>query len=247
MKDKMTSLMSLFFLMLGLMTACANTSGKAQPPSNFSAISSLSPSPAPAQNASPGDVTHPDSAIREVDFGNFTFPRLPSKKCSMREIHLVNGRYDAPESLVPHKTPSVDCWSAELTSTSYADITGDGQEEAIVQLYAELGGTEGSADIFIYTLSNNRPLLLWKFMTGDRADGGLRRIYSENGQLVIELFGAGTVVGKQLESSENFGACCPKHFTRTRYRWDGHRFVQDGKEEVLENPTGSTAVSIPNS
>lgn len=114
-------------------------------------------------------------------------------------------------------------------------MTGDGQEDAAVVLGTERGGNAGGTDVFIYTVSDNRPVLLWKFAAGDRADGGLKKIHAENGRLVVELYGIGTRVG-QLQSSEDVGSCCPKHYTRTKYKWDGKQFQQNGKEETTPIP-----------
>jgi hypothetical protein len=199
----------------------------------------------PRPSESPSTEKEPDSPIRKLDFGNFVFPKLPSRKCSKQKIALVNGRYDAPEDLVPRKIPSVDCWSVALGPINYGDVTGDGKEDAIVTLSAELGGTEASDDVYIYAFGVRRPKLLWKFVTGDRADGGQRRIYAENGKLVIELYGIGTAIGKKLYGTEGPGACCPKHYTRTKYRWVGNHFQQDGKQEVLPNPSDSSEIVNP--
>jgi hypothetical protein len=130
---------------------------------------------------------------------------------------------------------------------NYGDVTGEGQEDAIVTLYAERGGTEASQDVFIYKLREGTPTLLWKFATGDRADGGLRSVYAENGELVVELYGIGTIIGKELYGTEDVGTCCPRHYTRTKYRWIQNYFLQDGKEEVLPNPSGSSAIVTSNS
>ena len=122
-----------------------------------------------------------------------------------------------------------------VTPIEYGDVTGDGLEEAIVILYAELGGTESAGDVFIYTLRNGRPVLLWKFATGDRAQGGLRRIYADNGEFVIELAGKDKIIGRDLYADDgtSTGACCPTVFTRTRYRWSNGRFRQRGTAEIL--------------
>jgi len=195
---------------------------------------------------SPPVKTTPNSPIRRFDFANFTFPKLPSKKCNAPAIRLHEGEYNAPEDRVPRKLPSVDCWSVSLGSVNYGDVTGDDEEEAIVMLYAELGGTEGSQDVFVYGLDRGKPRLLWKFATGDRADGGPRRIYTENGELVVELYGVGAAIGKKLYGTEEgVGACCPRHFTRTRYRWAGGRFQPIGKQEVLPNPSESSELVEP--
>jgi hypothetical protein len=114
-------------------------------------------------------------------------------------------------------------------------LTGDGQEEAVVVLYAELGGTESSNDVFIYSLKNGRPVLLWKFWTGDRADGGLVRLYAENGKLVVELAGKNKFIGSDYfanDGSSN-GACCPTVITRSKYQWIRGAFRRRGRLEVL--------------
>ncbi len=197
------------------------------------------PSTRPEQSESKSNKSQPKCPIRQIDFKNFTYPKLPTGKCSMNEVRLINGRYDAPADIAG-KHPAVDCWSVEVGLITYGDVTGDGEEEAIIELYAEAGGTEASEDVFIYAMRGGNPVLLWKFETGDRAEGGPRRIAAENGELVVDLFGVGTAIGKKLYGTEDVGACCPKHFTRTRYRWVGTQFQQDGSEEVFENPSGNS-------
>jgi hypothetical protein len=94
--------------------------------------------------------------------------------------------------------------------------------------------------VYIFTLRNNRPKFLWGFEGGDRAWGGLRRAYVQDGELVIELFGRGTYIGGELLSTEPAGLCCPRSFTRTHYRWRKGRFRQRGKMEILPNPMATT-------
>ncbi len=210
--------------------ACNGSSGSA---------TATGASTSPKQSEPRSNKSQPKSPIRQVDFKNFTYPKLPTGKCSMNEVRLINGRYDASADIAG-KHPAVDCWSVEVGLITYGDVTGDGEEEAIIELYAESGGTEASEDVFIYAMRSGNPVLLWKFETGDRAEGGPRRIAAENGELVVELFGVGTSIGKKLYGTEDVGACCPKHFTRTRYRWFGTQFQQDGSEEVFENPSGNS-------
>jgi hypothetical protein len=96
-------------------------------------------------------------------------------------------------------------------------------------------------------MRGNHPGLLWRFEDGDRADGGLRRIYAENGGLVVELYGKGKTVGGDLFADDGMtgGDCCPTHFTRARYRWDGERFMLNGEPEVLPNPEGHGSPVLP--
>jgi hypothetical protein len=215
-------------LALATMTACSGVSGRMQENSGPTSVQLSNPSTKGNRELK--------SPIRQVDFRNFSYPKLPTGKCSMDEVHLTNGKYEAPET-IPRKIPSIDCWSVTLGTIDYGDTTGDGIEEAIVTLYAERGGTESSQDVYIYSPRDEAPILLWKFATGDRADGGRRRIFAENGALVVELFGVGTVIGKELYGTEDVPDCCPEHYTRTKYKWQENRFQQDGPEEVLPNPS----------
>ena len=75
----------------------------------------------------------------------------------------------------------------------------------------------------------------WAFETGDRADGGYKKVSAENGELVVELQGKNKVIGRDLYADDgtHTGLCCPTHFTRTRYKWAHNRFRQTGKSEVL--------------
>jgi hypothetical protein len=168
------------------------------------------------------------ASIRSVDFSDFTFTwtsglRLPGEP---RTFRLKGG--EAPRT-------EYDL-GVGLTGVTYGDVTGDGVEEAIVNLSIHTGGSSMPNSLYIYTIRRHRPRLLWAFETGDRADGGLRRIYPEDGTLVVELYGEGTRVGGKLYGTENAPACCAKSVTRTRYRWSGRKFQQVGKSEVFPNP-----------
>ena len=230
---KTVALSIIVSIVSAVMPACSGISGKTRRSPTLSTTATSAANT--KQNQAPNSESKPKSPIRQVDFKNFTYPKLPTGKCSAYEVHLANGKYEAPEGIAG-KIPSIDCWSVALGPVTYADVTGDGEEEAIVELYAESGGTESSEDVYIYRLQGGTPFLLWKFATGDRADGGRRRIYSENGELVVELFGVGTAPGKKLYGTEEVGAATPEHYTRTKYKWAENHFQQDGEPEIFPNP-----------
>jgi hypothetical protein len=178
-------------------------------------------------------VPTPDSPIRSVDFGNFTYPAWPifgdrrGKTFTLHEGELPV-RLDKHGYLVEiGLSGGVD---------SYGDVTGDGIEEAIISFGEDNRGASAIVEaVYIYTMRHGRPAFLWGFEAGDRADGGLIRAYAENGELVVELEGKDKIIGKDLyaEDETSRGACCPTMFTRTRYEWrDGH-FRQKGDAEVL--------------
>jgi hypothetical protein len=140
-------------------------------------------------------------SIRQVDFKNFIYPHLGRMK---------NG--ELPEE---RNADGMVIGGGRLEDVSYGDVTGDGVDEAIVFISIVSGGSAMPGEVYVYTMRNSRPRLLWNFSTGDRADGGLHGIYADKGQLVVELNGP----QRGIEPD-----CCPKRFTRTRYVWRGGRF-----------------------
>ena len=173
------------------------------------------------------------SPIRGIDFENFTYPRTADLRTRRgnRSFTRKDGEFEGTKD-------EIGMYMADVV---YADITGDGAEDAIVSLGVESGGSAISNCVYIYTLKDNRLKLLWAFSTGDRADGGLRRIYGEDGQLTIELYGKGTRIGGELYGTEPVGACCATSVTRTRYEWNGKNFKRLGDSEVFLNPASNSS------
>jgi hypothetical protein len=181
-----------------------------------------------APKAQPTPSPTPIQPIRLVDFNNVAFPHYPvyvGDRGKKKYVTLKPG--DGGPALL-----------------NYADVTGDGFDEAIMLLGIENRGSAITEIIYIFTLDNGRPKLLWSFETGDRADGGFRNAYSDHGELVIELFGKDRIIGSNLYRGEE-GLCCPSSFTRTRYKWDGNQFRLTGTPEVLPNPHGDANAIMP--
>jgi len=158
------------------------------------------------------------SNIHSVDFANFTYHWIADLGNPKKTFTLKNGELPATRN----ERGLIDKMGVFLQGVKYGDVTGDGVEEAIVSLSIQTGGSAIPGIIYIYTLRKNRPMLLWSRSTGDRADGGLRDVYAENGQLVVEL---NSSIGSR-------GDCCPTRFTRTRYEWRAGRFRQKRKETL---------------
>jgi hypothetical protein len=156
--------------------------------------------------------------IRQVDFKNFTYPlsgntlghdRLkwldPSKPGSLK---LRNGRYSSG--------------GFTLDSVTFADVTSDGVEDAIVVIHLSTGGTQQTDYVYIYSFEG-KPKLLAYCHTGDRGSSGLYKVYGEAGKLIIELF----------DPDKRQGDCCSSGLVRTRYRWQDNRFQVSGTPEFL--------------
>jgi hypothetical protein len=168
--------------------------------------------------------------IHNVDFKNFTFPlsgpllghdRLEwlglagEKTVKKSPIHLVNGAsMTAESSFTMAGKEYVDYAGFKLESVRFADLTDDGQEEAIVVLRYYTGGTQTTNYVYIYALDGNKPKLLAYCHTGSRAYSGLYAVYGSNGSLVFEL----------LDPQKRLGDCCSSGVIVSRYKWQSDRF-----------------------
>ena len=87
--------------------------------------------------------------------------------------------------------------------------------------------------------------MIWHFRTGDRADGGLKDIRVENGLAVVELFGQDRYILGELDTAKITGdeeqLCCPTHFTKSRYKWNGNVFRIEGKRLTYQTADPNAA------
>jgi hypothetical protein len=162
--------------------------------------------------------------IREIDFRNFTYPGA---------INYSGSNY-YPETNFTLRDGKYGDWHYGLTleNVSYGDVTDDSQTEAILNFREDTEGSAGINLVYIFTTEKKKPEALWVWESGDRAEGGLRRICAERGRLVVETYGNGTGLYDSV-NVDNTGLCCPKHFTRTRYEWFDEDFQRVGKTEVF--------------
>jgi hypothetical protein len=118
-------------------------------------------------------------------------------------------------------------------TTKFFDVTGDGQDEAFVILKVETTGAAIPQIVYVYTWKDDQPDLIWPFRTGDRADGGLKDLRVEGGDLVVELYGQDRFLLGEIETSkitnDEEQLCCPTYYTRSRYNWNGNVFRMQGK------------------
>lgn len=167
------------------------------------------------------------ASIRKVDFRNFT--HTGPADYDSESFTLKNGQK-------PYVHDHED--GIFLNKVSYADLTGDGQEEAILRMTIQTGGTAIPSFIFIYALEDKKLKTLWKFTSGDRAEGGLKDVYSKDGALIIELFGDSKFLDGKWEhdwpAGKFKGLCCPTVYTKTRFKWDGEQFAVDGTREMFD-------------
>ena len=167
------------------------------------------------------------SSIRKVDFGNFTFPWTENQGDGDL-FTLKDGE---------KKRIGEGDIEATLQKIEYGDVTNDGKEEAMLSIYPWSGGNCSCHMVFIYTLENKIPKLIWSFDTWDKANGGFKRAYAKNGELIVETFGDNKFENDKWEFSfpeKITGYCCPTAFTKIHFKWNGEKFVVVGKPELFD-------------
>lgn len=174
-------------------------------------------------------------SVHTIDFANFKYPGskglFPTAEYETGSFILHNGKSKETQKQ----------YGMTLAKISYGDVTGDSIEEAMISLNVDTDGSAGVNHVYIYALESGKPKFLWGFESGDRAWGGLKEVYANTGELVVELYGRGTQVEGELGSTDSLALCCPRSFTRTRYQWRGTRFQQNGEMEILPMPEKSGA------
>lgn len=164
--------------------------------------------------------------IGQIDFRNYTYPlprgwQFPDRK----DVQLVDGIQPASKE---EKRIGL-----EYVTTKFLDATGDGQDDAAVILKIDTTGSAIPQIVYLFSMKDDKPELLWYFRTGDRADGGLKDIRAESGEIVVELYGQDRYIIGEVDTLKITGdeeqICCPTHFTRSSYKWNGTHFRMQGK------------------
>lgn len=178
--------------------------------------------------------TSTNTPLGTFDFKNFNYP-LPRgwQNPDGSDIKLENGILapigpDANEQGKHERRIGMS-----HVVTKFFDMTGDDVDEAIVILKIETGGSAIPQIVYVFEWKDDKPNLIWNFRTGDRSDGGLKDIRPEAGRVTLELFGQDRFLLGEVETGKITGdeeqICCPTHFTRSFYKWNGSSFTREGK------------------
>lgn len=263
------SIISILFLSALLATlSCA---ARVETPKNVAPpVASLPPVPTPFVEPSPAIPNlqrellderskTTNSPIGQFDFKNFSYV-LPRgwENPDGSEIKLVNGRVapvsvdvtDEMSSEEKADRKSLRRIGLSFVTVKYLDLDGDDQDEAVVILKIETGGAAIPQVVYIFEWKANRPELVWLFRTGDRADGGLKDIRVDAGEMLVELYGqdrfllGGYETGRVTGDEEQL--CCPTFFTRTLYKRNGNSFIMRGKRLTfaITDPNGAPVENL---
>ena len=158
----------------------------------------------------------PGHSIAAVDFRYFTYELSPGTEDDDPEtVTVVDGSYTSDEGL--------DSLYFEVTDVDYADLDGDGEDEAAVSIYYETGGTGRFSDVEIFRWSptDGDAVRVTSDGIGDRGDGGLVDVAVDANNAV----GAALLVQRNVDSE---GACCPTVIEERALRLGGDQLVTVG-------------------
>ncbi len=192
-------------------------------------VSSCQKSAAGNKQSQSVNVPTPDEnlSVRKIDFKNFKYPDETGKNI----FTLTNGE----EPFGQMKDIAFS-----LENIEYADLTDDNEDEAIIHISVQYGGSDKSGLFYVYTVENNKPSILWYGESGYGAEGELKKVYAENNKLIVELFGNNKFVETTGEFKFPNQRDIPKDlrypttFTEFRFRWNGEKFVLDGKPKLFD-------------
>lgn len=228
----MTALLAAVSL-LGV-SSCGNTESAqnlSAPPPEATAAPQPETTPSPKIPNLQAELLDPrnkatESPLGKFDFKNHTYP-LPRgwQGNGVTELRIENGA--APASQEEKQI------GLSYVTAKYMDVTGDGQDEAFVILKIETAGSAIPQIVYVFSWKDGAPELIWYFRTGDRADGGLKDLRAENGELTAELYGQDRFILGETETGKITGdeeqLCCPAFFTRSAYKWNGKDFLMQRK------------------
>lgn len=168
-------------------------------------------------------------AFKGMDFANASYPTA-----ELGRVRLKDGKHEHP-----YRSGGV---TLALREVHYADLTGDGNPEAVVKLGQVVCGGScdgGSALLYFFSTHSGRLQLLSRIETGSVAyTCGLRSFIFSKGTLVLEAFRNCSFNGVSLASAYDAdsvgGKFFASEFTRFTMQFRRGRFVQT-KRELIPN------------
>jgi hypothetical protein len=165
----------------------------------------------------------PASEVRTVDWQNRTYVLDELGPVTVTHGHADFGLSD--DNKVADGGAGNGSYSVERPL--FADLDGDGVEDAVISSVLSTGGTGHFSEVRIYTVRAAQIVELGAIPGGDRGDGGIRR---------IALDGQAVIVDRNV-LAEGDGVCCASGARRERWVWRAGEMVEDkAARRVLPAP-----------
>ena len=170
--------------------------------------------PAEAPIANRGAASAGDE-IRAIDWRNHTY-----HLDELGAVTVKNGEADLPltddNKLAGSGAPALT-GGYHVEPPLFADIDGDGHEDAIISGVLSMGGTGHFSEVAIYAIRGGKPVQIGAIPGGDRGDGGISHVALDGSAILIDR----NVLG------EGDGLCCPSGSQRERWIWKHGEMVED--------------------
>jgi len=166
----------------------------------------------------------------------FVVLAISAVACSRPPKDDPNSAFDGPPLTEPDAIRKFDFAGAESVAAAarftnstpdvaaiiFADVTGDGQEEAIVPF--STGGNQGYAMYQVYKINKTQPSLVLTRNADRKSASGIRMTVADG--VLTETTG--------VFANED-PLCCPSQLKQTTFKWDGSK-MDVASEKVIANP-----------
>ena len=163
--------------------------------------------------------------IRKVDFKNFTYNLNCGSADKVSPVTVRNGEFSGIKDSFEVRDVKV---YLKITDVLFGDINGDRKDEAIVLYSCGSGASYVYIWGLIFTVKNNKPVLLTEIEGGNKGDGGFHDVRIEKNLLVVERY--------QLPPASG-SACCPAFIETTKYKLKGAKLLRVGKQTSRKIPS----------
>jgi hypothetical protein len=155
----------------------------------------------------------PATGVRAIDWRNRPYVLTGLGMVTVRDGRAEFALDDEGKASATGATPA----SFRIEPALFADIDGDGTEDAVISQVLGTGGTGQFSSIAVYTVRGGQVVSLGEIPGGDRGDGGIRR---------VALTGSAVIVERNV-LAEGDGACCASTWRRERWIWRGGQLAED--------------------
>jgi len=184
--------------------------------------------------ARPTPGSNPETDIRKVDFQNFTYhSSLCSQEYGRKGIGKIvtvrNGEF---------KNKTV-YFAVNTDGIIYADVTGDGREDAVVPVDCGATGANFSrAEVYIYSLQNGRATLMAGLSDKDM-ERDYRRSYTDAESYwgIAEKGLKAKTGGLEIDVMVDGPHASPKYIATLEYSLKGKTLSLNGKPQRKPSPT----------
>src|SRR4051794_32529223 len=156
----------------------------------------------------------PASGVRAIDWRNRSYALTGLGTVAVQDGRAEFALDDEGRVSITGATPA----SFRVEPPLFADIDGDGSEDAVISNALGTGGTRQFSSIAIYTVRGGGKVVpLGEIPGGDRGDGGIRH---------VAVTGNAVIVDRNVLAPGD-GACCASTWQRERWVWRGGQPVED--------------------